>query len=213
MSDGCDIGDTQGLQTELERWSRAYRKPSEPNGYAEAVAFVRGFATAAHQDQRDLAGDPYIQHLARVTELVTHGSPWILDAPVAWLHDVLEDTWWGSHVRLFAESVTGATDPLVVPDVNMLTRDHSEPYLGYIHRVVEYGSPRALRVKLADVCDHLREGHTANVSDSMIRRYAHAFDILVGAADKNRVQPGAHLKATVDATATRIERFRTGTPI
>ncbi len=47
-------------------------------------------AVAAHQGQRDKAGEPYIYHLFRVM-LAVHGSSF---RQVAVLHDLLEDTTW-----------------------------------------------------------------------------------------------------------------------
>ena len=86
------------------------------------VIDAEAFARAAHGEQKDKAGEPYIRHLVRVvgrTSAKLAGLPAVLSSErvcellqIAWLHDVIEETPYGSeHLRKegFSERVVQGT--------------------------------------------------------------------------------------------------------
>ena len=121
-------------------------------------------ARAAHADQTDKAGRPYVEHLERVAGRMDDDG----QRAVAWLHDVLEDTTANAD-----NLIRAGIDPSVVADVEALTRGAHERYAGYIERLRERGSARAVAVKLADLADHLEHGPEA-IGRDLKRRYRHA---------------------------------------
>lgn len=121
-------------------------------------------ARAAHADQTDKAGRPYVEHLERIAGRMDDDG----QRAVAWLHDVLEDTTANADDLIRAGIERG-----VVADVEALTRGAHERYAGYIERLRERGSARAVAVKLADLADHLEHGPEA-IGRDLKRRYRHA---------------------------------------
>jgi hypothetical protein len=112
---------------------------------------AEAFAMKAHDGQFgkfDDAGQPYWWHLARVA----HRVRTLDEKVVAWLHDVLEDTETSE-----ADLVAAGATPEQLEAIRLLTRDDYWAYLTYIGIMVGEGSPLALRVKLADLDDHLRD--------------------------------------------------------
>ena len=115
----------------------------QPNARAMAVST----ALHAHDEQYDLDGKPYINHVARVAACFDEDT-W--EHVVGWLHDVVED----SDVTLdelrdmrFPEHVVEAVDALT-------RRDNGESYAEYVKRVCAAGA-LAVDVKLVDVYDNL----------------------------------------------------------
>ena len=136
---------------------------SETHASAQAHT-AEQLAREAHAEQTDKAGRPYVEHLERVAGRMEADG----ERAVAWLHDVIEDT------TASAEDLLRAGIGLdVVADVEALTRAPHERYAGYIERLREHGSPRAVAVKLADLADHL-EHHPKAIGRDLKRRYIHA---------------------------------------
>ena len=105
-------------------------------------------ATAAHADQVDLAGKPYIEHVMRVALGVPCGDAKI----VAILHDVIEDTPWTLEM-LKAEGFS----PTVLEALDAVThrkgKGWRETYKDYVLRVK--ANKIATVVKLADLADNM----------------------------------------------------------
>ncbi len=108
-----------------------------------------------HGDQVDKLGEDYVDgHLARVRRAVAkYGDPHLSVA--AALHDVLEDT------EATPEDLTASgVCPEALEAVQIVTKradEHgTDGYTRFIERVAASGSLRALRLKLADLEDHLR---------------------------------------------------------
>lgn len=106
----------------------------------EAAAEV--YAERMHQEQTDKAGQPYIGHLRRVAERMQTSDQRI----VAWLHDILEDTYTDS------AQIHEAFGPEIGAAVDAITRRPAERYSDYIRRVGE--NPLARAVKIADLIDN-----------------------------------------------------------
>lgn len=125
-----------------------YRRPS----WEDLFALARAVAKVAHSGQtRKGNGEPYFNHVDRVGEYVRehHG---LRAATIALLHDTIEDT------TITANTLRELGFPAgVVLDVVMLTRTADESYGRFITRLIEFGSDDALRVKLADLADNLRD--------------------------------------------------------
>ena len=104
-------------------------------------------AAMAHRGQVDQAGVPYVNHLMRVAAYTEPGY-----RVAALLHDILEDTdetdgtleAWGVNFD----------DRATIRQVTRLNKQHVT-YTTYIQGIIDRGSVGALRVKLADLRDHL----------------------------------------------------------
>jgi (p)ppGpp synthase/HD superfamily hydrolase len=126
-----------------------YSRPTDLTLYALA----RSLARVAHFGQKRKGnGEPYFAHVARVAQSVEDGTGSTRAAIVALLHDTLEDTTVTEEALLAIGFSTR-----IVHDVLALTRRPDEEYMHYIGRLIEYGSDDALRVKLADLTDNLRD--------------------------------------------------------
>ena len=97
-------------------------------------------AFAAHKDQVDKTGMPYVFHPFHLAEQMETEYEVI----VALLHDVVED----SDMTLHDLQVHGFPEP-VVDAVSLLTNDGSVEYGVYIGRIKD--NPLAAKVKLADL--------------------------------------------------------------
>lgn len=120
-------------------------------GPVDALALARRW----HGHQVDKLGEDYVDgHLARVARAVAkYGDPHLSVA--AALHDVLEDT-----AATPEDLATSGVSPEALGAVRIVTKradEHgTDGYTRFIERVGVSGSPRALRLKLADLEDHLR---------------------------------------------------------
>lgn len=131
---------------------------------AAIEALARRIAEEAHAGQVDKAGEPYIGHVSRVAARLD--DP--LDRAVAWLHDVLEDT----DTTLLDLAYLGRCDAdvgmsewsRVVGDVVVLTHRPNEPRSDYYARIRT--SPRAVRVKLADIADNTDPDRLAQLDEA-----------------------------------------------
>ena len=128
---------------------------------------ARTFASLMHRDQKDKAGDPYVGHLRRVAGR----CPSYLEGAVAWLHDVVEDT----PCTLEDLRGLGFRDE-IVEAVGILTRSDDESYMEYIRRVRSSGNVTAVRVKIADLDDHLFS--IENIPESLVVRYRKAYNLM-----------------------------------
>ncbi len=112
------------------------------------LGLAEWFANEAHEGQKDtVTGEPYINHVQRVAEMVEGDDA----KAVAWLHDVLEDSAFTSR-HLLAEGIPAR----IVVAVELLTRRPPYDYASYIESIKRSGDPLALAVKLADLRDHLQ---------------------------------------------------------
>lgn len=134
------------------------------------VERARELAQRAHAGQRDKAGRPYIEHVARVAAACADDPA---AEAVAWLHDVAEDH--PAH-----RSVIVNTMPYRVwRAVDLLDRSASPRHLYYIRIRC---NPLALRVKLADITDNCDEARLAllevEAADRLRRKYSTAMAAL-----------------------------------
>lgn len=115
----------------------------------ELELIASSIATIAHDGQTTKsAGERFINHPKRVAFLVSEPAK-----PVAWLHDVLEDT------TVTEDYLRQRGIPQsVIDSVKMVTRQADEDYGSFIERIGQSGDKIAIEVKLADLRDNLRPG-------------------------------------------------------
>lgn len=136
------------------------------NTYTMTLPHAVRLAAAWHSQQLDKAGQPYILHLMRVCLAVDRE----FQIP-AMLHDIVEDT----QCKLLELEFEGV-DVQDLNTIHLLTRDREETYGEYIQRIVDSGDLGALRIKEADLLDHL-----SHPIESLEGRYRDALDQVQGA--------------------------------
>lgn len=129
--------------------------------------FAKVLASLVHQGQVDKGGKPYIEHPVRVADLLSDYE----SKTVAYLHDVVEDTWITEEIlrKLFPKTICDA--------VMLLTRKDGETYDAFIDRIIKSDNKIAISVKIADITDNLNLGRLEVVTDKDIERakkYANA---------------------------------------
>lgn len=119
--------------------------------------------------KRDITEENYVNHPKRVAENFPHD---ILLQAAGWLHDVVEDNLSWPLERLRAEGFPDS----ILSLVDALTRRKSsgETYSQFIQRVKRH-SPEAVKVKIADLNDNLRN---LPLNDTRRARYLKALDEL-----------------------------------
>jgi hypothetical protein len=118
---------------------------------------AREIACRHHAGQRDRAGEPLIEHVARVASSVPPGT-----RPVAWLHDLLERT----AVRP-AELEADGLGAVERAALELLTRAPDEPFESYMLRIVHAPGPAgelARTIKAADLQDHIQRERAGRVA-------------------------------------------------
>lgn len=103
------------------------------------------FAKQVHQNQLDKAGQPYINHLKFVADLVANENDEVI--ATAWLHDSVEDT------NTSLSEIATLFGQAVANSVNALTKRQGEPYQDYLLRVKS--NEIARKVKIADLTHNM----------------------------------------------------------
>lgn len=129
------------------------------------LAHAIALASAAHEQQKDKAGAPYILHPLRLMQKMHTESEMI----AAVLHDVVEDTPWTlKHLR--AEGFP----PEALAAIDSVTHRDGETYDDYLARAA--ANPIGRKVKLADLEDNmdLRRLSELTANDiERIKKYHH----------------------------------------
>lgn len=140
------------------------------------VSFVmqaRALAFGAHAGQTDKAGNPYIEHVARVA---LRGQT-LEEQTLGWLHDVVEDT----PLECGDLTMVGFL-PSIVARVDALTHRKGEPRVDYYERILQF--PAAVQVKLYDIEDNSDPARLALLpledQERLRAKYAKARDYLLG---------------------------------
>ena len=125
---------------------------------------------AAHRDQTDKSGMPYVFHSFHLAEQMTDE----LTTVTALLHDVVEDT------TYTLDDLRGMGFPdEVIGALTLLTHDPSVPYLDYVARISS--DPIAKAVKLADLRHNSDLTRLDNPSDkdlARVEKYRKAIQLL-----------------------------------
>ena len=134
----------------------------------DLVNTARRLAAHHHDGQVDKAGQPYLGHILRVAERVSHLEPEVVAA--ALLHDILEDT------EATEADLAGAGISSTVIEAVVLLTNTGGPLEEYYARIREH--PLALAVKLADIADNSDPARQVQldpeVRDRLTRKYAKA---------------------------------------
>lgn len=132
-------------------------------------------ASAAHKDQLDKAGAPYILHPLRcMADILSTTGDYELAAAMV-MHDVVEDT----NVTLQGLVDSEMFSNRVIRLVDKLTRKDGESYKEFIHRCSL--DIDAARLKMADLKDNKNLDRLPEVTDKDIYRwekYAKAYILL-----------------------------------
>lgn len=137
---------------------------------SDEIAVAQKICLEAHAGQvRKFSDEDYACHPQRVACTVEQGQRNL--PAVALMHDVLEDTDYTVPMMLEA-GIARTTAGLVIA----LTRKDGETYYAYINRVCT--NPDAIKVKLADLADNMRDLKEGSLKD----KYRLAYHVLSGGA-------------------------------
>ncbi len=127
--------------------------------YTELTKKAMRLSFAAHKNQTDKGGLPYVYHPFHLAEQMQDEATTV----AALLHDVAEDT------NLTVEDLQKMGIPAAVCDaLRLLTHDPQIPYLEYVARIKD--NPIAKAVKLADLCHNSDLSRLDAVTDKDIKR-------------------------------------------
>ena len=138
------------------------------------IETARKIVEHAFRDKKDLAGEPYLNHLLRVEEKLKNKNEEI--RTVALLHDLLEDCPdWNKEVLkcFFWNSVVNAVDAI--------TKRKGEKYEDYINRV--QANRYATVVKIADLQDNMNITRLKEITEkdvARLKKYLGAYQFLTG---------------------------------
>ena len=138
--------------------------------YTELTKKALTLCYAAHRDQVDKSGMPYVFHPFHLAEQMEDE----ITAAVALLHDVVEDTEY-----TLRDLETMGFPPQVLEAVGMMTRDPAVPYLEYAAKLKD--NPVTRTVKLADLRHNSDLSRLDTVDEKALRRvekYKQAIRIL-----------------------------------
>jgi (p)ppGpp synthase/HD superfamily hydrolase len=129
--------------------------------YTDATKKAMRVCFAAHKDQLDKSGLPYVFHPFHIAEQMTDEDTTV----TALLHDVAED----SDITLNDLAAMGFNGR-VMHALALLTHDPAVPYMEYVRRIAS--DPVAKTVKLADLAHNSDLSRLDNPSKSDIERAA-----------------------------------------
>ena len=138
--------------------------------YTELTKKAMKLCFAAHKDQTDKSGLPYVFHPFHLAEQM----PDELTTVAALLHDVVEDT-----AYTFTDLREMGFPAAVLEALTLLTHDDGTPYLDYVTRLKN--NPIARAVKLADLrhnSDLTRLDHVDARALSRVEKYRKAIELL-----------------------------------
>jgi len=131
----------------------------EPDMLKVITEAASRLAKRAHAGQkRNKSGKDYFTHPEAVANLVE-----AYDKPIAYLHDVLEDT------STTAEDLRLTFPAWIVDRVVLLTREKGGSYFDYV-MAISYDAA-ALRVKMADLEHNLSDLEAGNLRDKYLFAY------------------------------------------
>jgi (p)ppGpp synthase/HD superfamily hydrolase len=137
--------------------------PDEGANLARWTVLAEQIARRAHQGQFRKDGvTPYIIHPAEIAASVPDALK-----PIAWLHDVVEDT-----AVTLAEMQAEGIPPGILDAVQAMTKHEGEDYAVYLDRVC--ANDQARQVKIVDIENNLR----GQPSEKARAKYLRALPIL-----------------------------------
>lgn len=137
--------------------------------------FALSYAFTTHRNERDKAGDPLLFHVLRVVYAVEKFGEDHVQA--ALLHDVVESSCDKADDTI--AKIRANVLPPVANAVVLLTRQDGEKYSHYIQQIANGNNDIALRVKVADLRDHIHSNSGEILRESHVRRYNDSLHILL----------------------------------
>ena len=138
--------------------------------YTELTKKALRISFAAHKDQLDKSGIPYVYHPYEVAS----GFDTEDAVCVALLHDVVEDT-----DTTFDDLAREGFGERIIGALKLLTHDSETPYFDYVREIKK--SPLATAVKLADLRHNSTRSRMNIITDwdeKRYQKYAEAIQIL-----------------------------------
>ena len=138
--------------------------------YTELTKKAMKLCFAAHKNQVDKSGLPYVFHPFHLAEQMEDE----LSTVVALLHDVVEDSSY-----TFADLKDMGYPAAVLEALTLLTHDDETPYLDYVANIKD--DPIARAVKLADLrhnSDLTRLDHVDEKALERVEKYRKAMELL-----------------------------------
>ena len=163
------------------------------------VVQARTLASEAHAGQQDKAGQPYIEHVARVAAAIDDDDT---AKAAAWLHDVVEDC------PRYAPRL--AAFPAPIRDIVTLLNRHSAIDAPHYYAGIRQ-HPRALKVKLADIADNAHPRRLLQLppeeADRLRGKYAAALAALGTRSASTAVPDPAstRLRSLMEAARTLVQ--------
>ena len=135
--------------------------------YTELTKKAMKLCFAAHKEQVDKSGLPYVHHPFHLAEQMTDEDSTV----VALLHDVVEDT------EYTLDDLRDMGFPRRITDaIALLTHDKSVPYMEYVRSIGE--NPLARTVKLADLRHNSDLTRLDAVTDADLKRVQKYWDAI-----------------------------------
>ena len=138
--------------------------------YTKLTKAALKISFAAHKNQTDKSGMPYVYHPFHLAEQMDDEY----SVCVALLHDVVEDT-----DMTLDELRADGFPPEVVEAVALMTHPEGMPYMDYVRRIKT--NPLAAKVKLADLRHNSDLSRLDEINDRALERaekYARAIRLL-----------------------------------
>ena len=138
--------------------------------YTEATKKAMKLCFAAHKEQFDKSGIPYVFHPIHLAEQMTDEDTTV----TALLHDVVEDTDY-----TFEDLEAMGFNGTVLAALRLLTHEEGVPYMDYVAKIKEH--PVAKAVKLADLAhnsDLTRMDEPDEKALARVAKYAQAINLL-----------------------------------
>lgn len=136
-----------------------YTKVNTEADYIRITPDVYRLIALAHRGQLDKGGQPYIQHLVRVSQAQTDLRHQLL----ALVHDIIEDT-----ETTFDELYEVGFDFKDVEVIKAMTKDDSESYEEYIERLSQ--NQDAIPIKIADLKDNMNFTRLKKINQEILDR-------------------------------------------
>ena len=156
---GLDVAGLPSFLPDESLEGRAHRPVFGP----ALVETARRLATQAHGEQKDKAGNPYIDHPRRVAERLEAAGASAQAVAAGWLHDVLEDT-----PTTAADLVAVGIPAEVIDAITAVTKRPGEPTEDYAARI--RASALGLQVKEADLADNCDPARMALLDENTRER-------------------------------------------
>ena len=142
-----------------------------------SIEDVIRIAATAHKGQKDMVGNPAIQHVLAVG-LMGNTE---MEQKAGYLHDVVEDTDY-TLADLRAEGVEEG----VLEAVDLLTHRSGMSYEDYVRNIVLSGNATAIQVKLNDLFHNLhRAGLAMTTLDTRTKEQKALLDEILQIADRH----------------------------